>query len=297
MTSLASNAPTWRQWWRIIPVLFLLGTLVTPAAPAYAHPVCGALDSVTIGKMAPITGTMTVIVPEAEVRGQTAIVVGKFVTIIINLDTFTVVNLVLRGTPDPTGLTPKDWELITGPAPAPPSSSPPPPPPSGSPPSPPPDTDSTRNSVARLQGALLVQLSPENGLVIQRGAVADTMKIQVRNCTQGEVIWIEAGQMTTTTIDMNLSAGLRYGQDEYGRTIFNTGTSPTPPSYTYQLNRHEMNGRLNAVGAARTLLTSNGSRWVLSPGGRVGIILGEEALEYTLPNGRKVDARTCVFIP
>jgi hypothetical protein len=250
------------------------------------------LDSVTIGKLAPFTGTVTVIIPESDVRGQTATVVGKFVTITINLDTFTVVNFILRGAPDPTSLTPKDWQLITGPAPeAPPPGSGTPPPSGGGG-----SDESVKSSVAQLQGALLLQLSPSAGLVLQRGAVANTMKIQAMNCTQGEILSIEAGQLTTTTIDLNLSAGLRNGQDEFGRTLFNTGPGAAPPpAFTFQPNRHEMNGRVSAVGAIRTTVTSTMSRWLLQPGGRVGIVLGEEALEFTLPTGKKVDARTCVF--
>jgi hypothetical protein len=124
------------------------------------------------------------------------------------------------------------------------------------------------------------------------------MKVQAKNCTHGEVVWFEAGLGTTTTLDLNLSAGLRNGQDEYGRTMFTgiTGANQSP-SNMYQLNRHKMNGRMGAVGAIRTAVTSSTSRWSLQPGGRVGIVLGEEALEYTLPNGEKVDARTCTLVP
>ena len=144
---------------------------------------------------------------------------------------------------------------------------------------------------------MLLQLSPTAGLVLQRGSVANTMKILAKNCTQGEVLSIEAGQLTTTTIDLNLSAGLRNGQDEWGRTLFNTGPGASPPpAFTFQPNRHEMNGRVSGVGAIRTAVTSTSSRWMLQPGGRIGIVLGEEALEFTLPTGKKVDARTCVFI-
>jgi hypothetical protein len=299
MTSLASTAPAWRRWWRIIPVLFLLGTLVAPTAPAHAHPVCQPFDYVSVGKLPHFTGTVSVIIPEADVRGQVATVVGKYLTTSINLETLTVSNLTLKGVADPTSLTPKDWQLITGPAPAPPESSPPPPAAPPAPPgSPPDDASNTRSGVAYLQGAVVLHLSPTSGVSIERGSVAQTMKIQAKNCTQGEVVTIQAGQMTTTTIDVGVGAGLQYGQDEYGRTLFNTGpgATPTPPSYTYQLNRHEMNGRISEAGATRTGITRNSSRWMLTPNGRIGIVLGEEALEYTLQNGKKVDARTCIFI-
>ena len=287
MTSLADTTLGRRRWWGIIPTLLLLGTLVGPAAPAYAHPVCTPLDSVTIGALAPITGTTTVIIPEADVRGQAANVVGKFVAITVNLDTLTLVNLTLRGAPDPTSLTPGDRELITGPAPAPPPGAPPTPAAAGG-----------ESSVAQLQGGLLVQLSPTAGLVLQRGSVGNSLKVQAKNCTHGEVVWFETGMGTTTTLDLNLSAGLRNGQDEYGRTMFTGGPGAYQyPSYTYQLNRHKMNGRMGAVGAIRTAVTNSTSRWSLQPGGRVGIVLGEEALEYTLPTGEKVDARTCTFVP
>jgi hypothetical protein len=296
MTSLADPILARRRWWGILPTLLLLGTLVGPAAPAYAHPVCTPLDSVTIGALPPIGGTTTIIIPEADVRGKTATVLGKYVAITLNLDTLTLVNLTLRGTSDSTSLTPRDRELITGPAPAPPPA-PPPATPADWPKTP--DAASGESGVAQLQGALLVQLSPDAGVVLQRGSVGNSMKVQAKNCTHGEVVWIEAGQGTTTTLDLNLSAGLRNGEDEFRRTMF-TGGGPgayLSPSYTYQLNRHKLNGRIDAVGAIRTAVTSTTSRWSLQPGGRVNFVLGEEALEYTLPNGEKVDARTCTFVP
>lgn len=114
-----------------------------------------------------------------------------------------------------------------------------------------------------LTGALSIDINGEQ-LVISRGGPAITMKIQAKDNTQGGNFQMEPSR--DITYFHQLAPGFVYSFDPFNRVIESNGVFPgreSPETAT-----------LIAIDPTGTM-----SQWAVRAGGRMGLVLGEDALE------------------
>ena len=114
-----------------------------------------------------------------------------------------------------------------------------------------------------LTSALSLELSNE-GVVLQRSGGGQAMKVQAKNCQQGGLFQMEAEPGTTYMHE--LATGFHYTRQPAGQTRL---------CFT--------NGRFTGYDspelATLTSFTANQAFWRVASGGRMGMVIGEDALE------------------
>jgi hypothetical protein len=170
--------------------------MLTVSSSAFANKDCGFF-SVTIGEKTYTAagGDIRLILPAAQVSGQTAIVKGTFVEFEVDLDTFTVTDYTLTGAPSSTDITGGKRTRIF--------------------------VSKTPQLKVDLTGNLEMRLSQETALLIRAGRGAK-MKVQAKDCSQGGLFQLES-DIGTVTYTHVLDAAFHYFTDAAGRTLFTNG--------------------------------------------------------------------------
>jgi hypothetical protein len=123
-------------------------------------------------------------------------------------------------------------------------------------------------------GQLEVKLSPQT-LELLRSGNAGKMKIQAKDCATGGVFQMEPETGGTTTITHTLAPGMFYFKNPYtGKINFGNGG--------------KLRGKDSPQVATRLSQTDTVTVWSVASGGRMGGVLGEDAVEAS------AGAITCV---
>jgi hypothetical protein len=137
------------------------------------------------------------------------------------------------------------------------------------------------SKVPDLKGATLdagdfeIQLSPQSAVIRRRG-VAAGMKIQAKDCAQGGVFQMEPDQQTVVT--HYLADGIFYFKNPLtGKINFGNGA--------------DVIGKDSPQVATKLAQYGNASVWQIEAGGRMGMVLGEDAIE--LAPGAPVCTQQC----
>jgi len=173
--------------------------------------------------------------------GGTLQVRGRYVEYDVNVSTFAVYNATLTGAPNALDLTGGVRTVLFA--------------------SKVPDLSPS----ALDSGELNVQISPAK-LVMQRRGTGGQMKVQASDCATGGVFQLEPGQNTTFT--HTLASGMFYFKNPYTAKI-NFG------------NGGMLRGKDSPQSATRVSQSGTASVWNVAAGGRMGMVLGEDAVEIT----------------
>ena len=165
------------------------------SSSAFARSDCGFF-SVTIGgkTYTGAGGDIRLILPAADVSGQTATVKGTFVEFKVDLDTFTVIDYTLTGAPAPTSITGGRRTRVF--------------------------VSQTPQLNADLTGNLELRLSAERVKLIRAGRGAK-MKVDAKDCTQGDIFDIESD--FPIKVAHVLDPAFHYYKDAAGRILFTNG--------------------------------------------------------------------------
>jgi hypothetical protein len=143
------------------------------------------------------------------------------------------------------------------------------------------------SKVADLKGATLdreLEVKPTDsagsGLLLQRTGSAK-MKIQAKDCATGGVFQIE-GEVGSTpvTFTHTLAPGVHYFTSPFtGKTQIG--------------NDDRLIAKDSAMAATRLTQTAMTSTWSVQSGGRMGFVLGEDAVETTVPSPSNSCTQQC----
>ena len=209
------------------------------AAPAQAKKDCGTY-TVTIGART-FSGKQDTRISARDVAGQIARVRGTFTEFDVDLDTFTVRNYTMTGVPASTDITRRTRTVIYL------------------------SKVPEHNSI--LTGDLSLRINNEQ-LVLSRTGPVTPMKIQAKDCTQGGIFQMEPDR--TIPVVHTLAQGFRYFVDSLGRVLFTNGIfvgRESPETATLVAP-----GKADIPGQTQ-------SRWLIQGGGRMGMVLGEDATQ------------------
>lgn len=203
--------------------------MLTISSSAFAKKDCGFF-SVTIGEKTYTAagGDIRLVLPAAEVSGQTAQVKGTFVEFDVDLDTFTVTDYTLTGAPSSSDVTGGKRTRVF--------------------------VSQTPQLTSDLTGNLELRLSRER-IKLTRAGRGAKMKVDASDCTQGDIFDIES-DFAIKVVHV-LDPAFRYYTDAAGRTLFTNGKvigregpdlatliSRTTKTSQWQLNR---GGNVDAV--------------------------------------------------
>jgi hypothetical protein len=183
------------------------------------------------------------IAPRDLPSGGTLELRGRYIEFDVNVSTFAVADYTLTGAPNPQDLTGGQRRPLFA--------------------SKVPDLSGRTLDAGELE----VQLSPQTALLKRTGS-AGAMKIQAKDCATGGIFQMEPETGTSTTITHQLAAGIFYFKNPYtGKINFGNG------------------GRLIGKDSPQvaTRLSQDGSTtiWSVASGGRMGGVLGEDAVELS----------------
>ena len=117
-----------------------------------------------------------------------------------------------------------------------------------------------------LNGALQVDINDEQ-LVIRRASSNIAMKIQAKDQSQGGIFQMETSR--TITYFHQLAPGFTYFKDNLGRILFTNGI--------FKGRESPQTARL--VAPTNDVTGTTQSAWEVSPGGRMGMVVGEDATQ------------------
>jgi hypothetical protein len=135
-------------------------------------------------------------------------------------------------------------------------------------------------TAAQLAGTKLSSLEvKDDTLVAIFSTGAGTFKIQAKDGAQGGVFQMETEFAAPVTFTHTLGAGLFYFTNPYtGKINFGNGT----PAVTSGSGAHQMLlGKDSPQVATKTSQTATTTTWTVQPGGRLGGVLGEDAIELS----------------
>jgi hypothetical protein len=114
-------------------------------------------------------------------------------------------------------------------------------------------------------GGFEIQLSPQAGVIRRRGSGVG-MKLQFKDCAQGGIFQMEPDQQTVIT--HKLSTGIFYFKNPFtGKINFGNG--------------EDVRGKDSPQVATKLAQYGDGSVWQVEAGGRMGGVLGEDAVELS----------------
>jgi hypothetical protein len=118
-----------------------------------------------------------------------------------------------------------------------------------------------------LRSDVEVRVDGGDLLLLARGRSAK-VKVQAKDCATGGIFQQEAEAATAVTATHTLAAGMFYYVNPYtGKVNFGNGTA--------------FRGKDSAQVAARRSQTATTTVWRIEPGGRMGQVLGEDAVELS----------------
>ncbi|WP_083393060.1 hypothetical protein [Curtobacterium sp. MMLR14_010] len=135
-------------------------------------------------------------------------------------------------------------------------------------------------TAAQLAGTTLSSLEvKDDTLVAIFTTGAGKFKIQAKDGAQGGIFQMETEFAAPVTFTHTLGAGLFYFTNPYtGKINFGNGT----PAVTSGSGAHQMLlGKDSPQVATKTSQTATTTTWTVQPGGRLGGVLGEDAIELS----------------
>lgn len=135
-------------------------------------------------------------------------------------------------------------------------------------------------SPAQLSGARLTRLEiKDDALVAIFGTAAGKLKIQAKDGAQGGIFQMEPEFAGPVEIVHTLGPGLFYFVNEFtGKINFGDGIDAVASGPS----AHQMLlGKDSPQVAEKTFQSATGTRWIVQPGGRMGGVLGEDAIELS----------------
>ena len=192
MSSLMSKIKSYRFVVTAMGIALLISMFATPT---FAKSDCGFF-SVTIGEKTYTAagGDIRLILPAAQVSGQTATVKGTFVEFEVDLDTFTVTDYILTGAPSSLDITGGRRTRVF--------------------------VSQTPQLKVDLTGNLQMELSRERVKLIRAGRGAK-MKVDAKDCSQGDIFDLESN--FPIKVVHVLDPAFHYYTDKLGRTMFTNG--------------------------------------------------------------------------
>jgi len=135
-------------------------------------------------------------------------------------------------------------------------------------------------TAAQLAGATITRLEvKDDTLVVLFSSAGGTFKIQAKDGAQGGIFQMESEFGAPVEFTHTLGAGLFYFVNQYtGKVNFGDGVDPV----TSGAGAHQMLlGKDSPQVATKTLQTGTVTKWVVQSGGRLGGVLGEDAIELS----------------
>lgn len=135
-------------------------------------------------------------------------------------------------------------------------------------------------TAAQLAGTKLSSLEvKDDTLVAVFATAAGKFKIQAKDGAQGGIFQMETEFAAPVTVTHTLGAGLFYFTNPYtGKINFGDGT----PAVASGSGAHQMLlGKDSPQVATKTSQTATTTTWTVQPGGRMGGVLGEDAVELS----------------
>jgi len=175
------------------------------------------------------------------VAGRRAWVVGTYVEFMVDLDTFTMTGYTLTGANAPTDITAGERTVVFA--------------------------AQQPELSARLTSGLQLVIKDEQ-VVLRRANAVQKVKIQAKDCTQGGIFKMELDRRGT--VWHQLGDGFSYYLDPLGRVMFTNGTV---------VGRESPRLATLVFPAKSDIPGKTASRWLIQAGGRVGMVLGEDALQ------------------
>jgi hypothetical protein len=133
---------------------------------------------------------------------------------------------------------------------------------------------------AQLTGATIKSLEvKDDTLVVLFSTAGGKFKIQAKDGAQGGIFQMESEFGAPVEFTHTLGAGLFYFVNQYtGKVNFGDGVDPV----TSGAGAHQMLlGKDSPQVATKTLQTGTVTKWVVQSGGRLGGVLGEDAIELS----------------
>jgi hypothetical protein len=122
----------------------------------------------------------------------------------------------------------------------------------------------------------------DDSLVVIFSAASGKLKIQAKDGAQGGIFQMEPEFATSVELVHTLGPGLFYFVNQYtGKINFGSGVDAVSAS-TDPVNQHQMLlGKDSPQVATKTLQTGTVTKWLVTSGGRLGGVLGEDAIELS----------------
>jgi len=133
---------------------------------------------------------------------------------------------------------------------------------------------------AQLAGATITRLEvKDDTLVVLFSTAGGKFKIQAKDGAQGGIFQMESEFGAPVEFTHTLGAGLFYFVNQYtGKVNFGDGVDPV----TSGADAHQMLlGKDSPQVATKTLQTGTVTKWLVQSGGRLGGVLGEDAIELS----------------
>ncbi|MBD8608984.1 hypothetical protein IFT77_00595 [Frigoribacterium sp. CFBP 13729] len=133
---------------------------------------------------------------------------------------------------------------------------------------------------AQLAGATIKSLEvKDDTLVVLFSTAGGKFKIQAKDGAQGGIFQMESEFGAPVEFTHTLGAGLFYFVNQYtGKVNFGDGVDPV----TSGADAHQMLlGKDSPQVATKTLQTGTVTKWLVQSGGRLGGVLGEDAIELS----------------
>ncbi|MBD8584225.1 hypothetical protein IFT90_06600 [Frigoribacterium sp. CFBP 8766] len=133
---------------------------------------------------------------------------------------------------------------------------------------------------AQLAGATIKSLEvKDDTLVVLFSTAGGKFKIQAKDGAQGGIFQVESEFGAPVEFTHTLGAGLFYFVNQYtGKVNFGDGVDPV----TSGADAHQMLlGKDSPQVATKTLQTGTVTKWLVQSGGRLGGVLGEDAIELS----------------
>ncbi|WP_209561006.1 hypothetical protein [Frigoribacterium sp. PvP032] len=133
---------------------------------------------------------------------------------------------------------------------------------------------------AQLAGATIKSLEvKDDTLVVLFSTAGGKFKIQAKDGAQGGIFQMESEFGAPVEFTHTLGAGLFYFVNQYtGKVNFGDGVDPV----TSGAGAHQMLlGKDSPQVATKTLQTGTVTKWIVQSGGRLGGVLGEDAIELS----------------
>ncbi len=138
-------------------------------------------------------------------------------------------------------------------------------------------------TAAQLAGARLTSLEVKDASIVAvLGTAAGSLKIQAKDAPQGGIFQMESEFGSPVEFVHTLGAGLFYFKNPYtGKINFGDGTSAVSPSQD-PVGYHQMLlGKDSPQVATKTFQGGTVTKWLVESGGRLGGVLGEDAIELS----------------